>query len=70
MSTALKIDPNKIDFSLLGDLRPYENQWLAISGDNEIVGHGVDWNEALATVPDRDNVMLFKVLPADCDLIL
>ena len=74
MSAKIKnnIDANKIELGKLSkDLRPYENQWIAISGTNKITGNGDTYGEALkkakTSKPNQD-VILFKVPPLDYSL--
>lgn len=53
--------PIKIDLPLLGDLVPYQGQWIAISRDGKIVAHGTDCDQTLATVSKGTEVALLKV---------
>lgn len=63
------IDVQRIDLSKLApDLRRYENHWIAVSEDNEIVASGPTYGETVARVPDADKVILFRVPPVDYSL--
>lgn len=74
MNTKTKngIDISKIELGKLSQyLRSYENQWIAISGTNKIVGNGDTYGAALrkakTSKPNQD-VVLFKVPPLDYSL--
>ena len=57
-----------IDLGKLGDtIRRYEREWVAVSSENTIVGHGATYHEALTQAKTKGfaNVALLKVPPLD-----
>lgn len=51
-----------IDLSKLGqELEKYENQWIAVSDENEIVGNGKSYREAREKAGEQENIILFRV---------
>jgi len=53
---------HNIDLGKLGlELEQYENQWIAISDENRIVGNGRSYQEALESAGDVQHIALFKV---------
>lgn len=60
------INIENIDLEKLGpEIQKYENQWIAISSDNAIVGSGATYGEAVDSVGEREDVILLKVPPLD-----
>ena len=56
-----KMNIDNIDLGKLGsELEQYENQWIAISDENRIVGNGASYQEALEKAGETE-VALFKV---------
>jgi hypothetical protein len=63
------IDSNKIDLGSLADeLVRYENQWVALSEDSQIVASGPTYSETVNRVERKDSVVLLKVPPLDASL--
>lgn len=63
IKTVAHIDLGK----LANDVSRYENQWIAVSAENNIVASGATYAEALARARGTD-VVLFKVPPLDASL--
>ena len=50
------------------EIGKYENQWIAISTDNEIVGSGRTYGEAVKNAKKSEDIVLFKVPPLNVSL--
>ena len=65
----MKININDIDLGKLAkELRRFEEQWVAISGDNRIIASGRTYGEAVDKVENPDEVVLFRVPSLDYSL--
>jgi hypothetical protein len=62
------MEPIKIDVRLLGDLSPYQGQWIAVSRDGKVVSNGADCEQVSTSVPGGTEVALFKVPTVRYDL--
>ncbi|MEK7626581.1 MAG: DUF5678 domain-containing protein [Patescibacteria group bacterium] len=59
----------KIDLGLLQkELRKFENMWVAISGENKIIGSGSTYAETISKAGSREDVMLLRVPSLDASL--
>ena len=57
-----RVNIENIDLGKLGsELERYENQWIAVSDENRIVGNGRSYQEALERAGDAEHVAMFKV---------
>ena len=63
------INIKAFNLELLADTLPkYVNEWVAVSGTNEIVAHGATYETTIAQVSRPDEVMFLKVPPVDASL--
>jgi len=64
-----KVNVEHIDLGTLRDeLENHENQWLAVSEDNKVVGSGRTYRDAVEAAHGREDVVLFRVPPLDASL--
>ncbi|MBI2048833.1 MAG: hypothetical protein HY434_00580 [Candidatus Liptonbacteria bacterium] len=65
----MKTNLNNIDLGKIAkELRRFEEQWVAISENNEIVASGNTYGETVDRVKNPDEVILFKVPALDYSL--
>ncbi|MEK7506298.1 MAG: DUF5678 domain-containing protein [Patescibacteria group bacterium] len=59
----------KIDLGLLRkELRKFENMWVAISGENKIIGSGSTYAETIKKINSKEDIMLLRVPPLNASL--
>lgn len=57
-----KLNIENIDLSKLSsEIEKYENQWIAISDENKIVGSGNTYSDALKNTDNKKRAVFFKV---------